>query len=288
MMLETEQINKQTLLEFIKNGLEEDVREGDHTSLACINPDSRSIAHLLIKDAGVVAGVELAKQIFEYVDETAQFKQLINDGDSVNFGDEVFHVECNSQALLKAERLLLNSMQRMSGVATLSNRFAFEVEDLPVKILDTRKTTPLIRFLEKWAVRIGGCHNYRDGLYDRIMIKDNHIDACGSITVAIKQANNYLKENKLDLGITIEVRNLMELYEVMEVGNVNRIMFDNFDLPILKEAIHIVGDKFETEASGGITINTVRKIAQTGVDFISVGALTHSAQSMDMSLKVMK
>ncbi len=288
MMLETEQINKQTLLEFIKNGLEEDVREGDHTSLACINPDSRSIAHLLIKDAGVVAGVELAKQIFEYVDETAQFKQLINDGDSVNFGDEVFHVECNSQALLKAERLLLNSMQRMSGVATLSNRFAFEVEDLPVKILDTRKTTPLIRFLEKWAVRIGGCHNYRDGLYDRIMIKDNHIDACGSITVAIKQANIYLKENKLDLGITIEVRNLMELYEVMEVGNVNRIMFDNFDLPILKEAIHIVGDKFETEASGGITINTVRKIAQTGVDFISVGALTHSAQSMDMSLKVMK
>lgn len=288
MMLETELIKKEEIIDFIKNGLKEDIGEGDHTSLACINPDSRSIARLLIKDAGVVAGVELAKQIIEYVDETAQFKQLINDGDSVNYGDEVFHVECNSLALLKAERLLLNSMQRMSGIATLSNHFVFEVEDLPVKILDTRKTTPLIRFLEKWAVRIGGCHNYRDGLYDWIMIKDNHIDACGGIPAAINKVNNYLKENELDLGITIEVRNLMELYEVMEVGKVNRVMIDNFDLPILREAVHIVGDKFETEASGGITINTVRKIAQTGVDFISVGALTHSAQSMDMSLKVMK
>ncbi len=288
MMLETELIKKEEIIDFIKNGLKEDIGEGDHTSLACINPDSRSIARLLIKDAGVVAGVELAKQIIEYVDETAQFKQLIGDGESVNYGDEVFHVECNSLALLKAERLLLNSMQRMSGIATLSNHFVFEVEDLPVKILDTRKTTPLIRFLEKWAVRIGGCHNYRDGLYDWIMIKDNHIDACGGIPAAINKVNNYLKENELDLGITIEVRNLMELYEVMGVGKVNRVMIDNFDLPILREAVHIVGDKFETEASGGITINTVRKIAQTGVDFISVGALTHSAQSMDMSLKVMK
>ena len=288
MIPETNQIDQKLITEFIKRGLEEDVRDGDHTSLACISPDSRSNARLLIKDDGVVAGVELAKQIFEYVDETAQFKQLVNDGASVNYGDEVFYVECNSQALLKAERLLLNSMQRMSGIATLSNRFAFEVEDLPVKILDTRKTTPLIRFLEKWAVRIGGCQNYRDGLYDWIMIKDNHIDACGSITSAIKKANEYLKEKNLDLGITIEVRNLMELYEVMEVGKVNRIMLDNFDLPILKEAVHIVGDKFETEASGGVNINTVREIAKTGVDFISVGALTHSAQSMDMSLKVVK
>ncbi len=288
MMLGTERIKEQDLKDFIKRGLEEDVRDGDHTSLACISPESRSKARLLIKDAGVVAGVELAKQIFEYVDESVQFKQLLADGGSVNFGDEVFYVECNTQALLKAERLILNSMQHMSGIATLSNRFAFEVEDLPVKILDTRKTTPLIRFLEKWAVRIGGCNNYRDGLYDWIMIKDNHIDACGSITTAIKKANDYLKANKLDLGITIEVRNLMELYEVLEVGKVNRIMLDNFDLPILREAVQIVGDKFETEASGGITINTVRKIAQTGVDFISVGALTHSAQSMDMSLKVIK
>ncbi len=288
MMPETELIKEQDLLEFIKKGLEEDVREGDHTSLACISLESRSRARLIFKDTGVVAGVELARRIFEYVDETAQFIQLIADGESVNFGDEVFHVECNSQALLKAERLLLNSMQRMSGIATLSNRFAFEVEDLPVKILDTRKTTPLIRFLEKWAVRIGGCENYRDGLYDWIMIKDNHIDACGSITAAINKANDYLKKNNLDLGITIEVRNLMELHEVLEVGKVTRIMLDNFDFPILREAVQIVNGKFETEASGGVNINTVRKIAQTGVDFVSVGALTHSAQSLDMSLKVMK
>jgi len=287
MMLETEQIKEQDLQDFIKNGLHEDVRGGDHTSLACIAPDSRSKARLLFKDTGIVAGVELARKVFNYVDESAQFTEMVTDGTNVDFGTEVFHVECNTQALLKAERLILNSMQRMSGIATLSNRFAFEVEDLPVKILDTRKTTPLIRFLEKWAVRIGGCENYRDGLYDWIMIKDNHIDACGSITAAINKANDYLKKNNLDLGITIEVRNLMELHEVMEVGNVTRIMLDNFDLPILREAVMIVDGKFETEASGGVTINTVRKIAQTGVDFISVGALTHSAQSLDMSLKVM-
>ena len=288
MMIETERIKEQDLQNFIKNGLQEDVRDGDHTSLACISPESRSKARLLFKDTGIVAGVELAREIFKYVDESAQFNELIADGTNVDFGVEVFHVECNSQALLKAERLILNSMQRMSGIATLSNRFAFEVEDLPVKILDTRKTTPLIRFLEKWAVRIGGCHNYRDGLYDWIMIKDNHIDACGSITSAIKKANEYLKKNNLDLGITIEVRNLMELDEVLEVGNVTRIMLDNFDLPILREAVMIVDGNFETEASGGVTINTVRKIAKTGVDFISVGALTHSAQSLDMSLKVME
>jgi nicotinate-nucleotide pyrophosphorylase (carboxylating) len=286
-MLGTELIKDQDIKEFIRKGLEEDVRDGDHTSLACISPESRSKARLLFKDTGVVAGVELAKHIFEYVDESSQFTQMVSDGESVSYGDEVFFVECNSQALLKAERLLLNSMQRMSGIATLSNRFAFEVEDLPTKILDTRKTTPLIRFLEKWAVRIGGCQNYRDGLYDWIMIKDNHIDACGSITAAITKANDYLKKNNLDLGITIEVRNLMELHEVLEVGNVTRIMLDNFDLPILREAVHIVDGKFETEASGGVNINTVRKIAQTGVNFISVGALTHSAQSLDMSLKIM-
>lgn len=284
----TESIKKEDFLNFIQLGLEEDVKESDHTSQACIPPDARSKARLLIKDAGVIAGVELARMIFEFVDETAVFTPLIADGESVNFGDEVFHVESNTRALLKTERLLLNAMQRMSGIATLSNRFAFEVEDLPVKILDTRKTTPLIRFLEKWAVRIGGCHNYRDGLYDWMMVKDNHIDACGSITAAIRKVNEYLKKNKLDMGITIEVRNLMELNEAMEVGNITRIMLDNFDLPILREAVMIVDGKFETEASGGVTINNIRKIAQTGVDFISVGALTHAAQSMDMSLKVMK
>ena len=179
-------------------------------------------------------------------------------------------------------------MQLMSGIATLSNRFKFEVEDLPVKILDTRKTTPLIRFLEKWAVRIGGCTNYRDGLYDWIMIKDNHIDACGSITKAVEKVHAYLKENNLDLGITVEVRNLVELHEVLAVGGITRIMLDNFELPILREAVQIVNGRFETEASGGITIHKVRKVAKTGVDYISSGALTHSAQSMDISLKVIK
>lgn len=283
-----DQVNKEDILDFIKKGLEEDVKEGDHTSLACIPADARNKARLLVKDTGVIAGVEFAKMVFKHVDETAEFETLKEDGSYVNFGDEAFRVECNAQALLKAERLVLNTMQRMSGVATLSNRFAFEVEDIPVKILDTRKTTPLLRFLEKWAVRIGGCTNYRDGLYDWIMIKDNHIDACGSITSAINRVNEYLKTNNLDLGITVEVRNLDELHEVLNVGNVTRIMLDNFELPILKEAVLVVDKKFETEASGGVTIHTVREIAKAGVDYISVGALTHSFQSMDMSLKVIK
>ena len=187
-----------------------------------------------------------------------------------------------------AERLLLNTMQRMSGIASLSNRFLFEVEDLPVKILDTRKTTPQLRYLEKWAVRLGGCTNYRDGLYDWIMIKDNHIDACGGITPAIEKVHAYLEAQNLNLGVTIEVRNLVELHEVLKVGKVTRIMLDNFELPLLKEAVATINGRFETEASGGITIHNVRQVATSGVDFISVGALTHSAVSLDMSLKVVK
>ncbi len=279
----------ETLLdEFIENALLEDAPEGDHTSLACIPPDSRSKAKLLIKDVGVLAGVEVAKRVFKKVDNTSTLKVFIEDGQDIRDGDIAFTVEGNSQALLRAERVILNTMQRMSGIATLSNRFLFETEDLNVKILDTRKTTPLIRFLEKWAVRLGGCENYRYNLSDWIMIKDNHIDACGGITQAIEQVEAYQKENELNLGVTIEVRNLVELYEVMKVGKVTRIMLDNFEIPILAEAIAIVNGKFETEASGGITINTVRRIAQTGVDYISVGALTHSAQSLDMSLKIVK
>lgn len=288
MLANADQITKTELLDFIKRGLHEDIRDGDHTSLACIPSEARSKARLLVKDSGVIAGIEVAKEIFKYVDETATFEMLVEDGSSVDYGDEAFIVECNAQALLKAERLVLNTMQRMSGIATLSNRFKFEVEDLPVKVLDTRKTTPLLRFLEKRAVHIGGCTNYRDGLYDWIMIKDNHIDACGGITPAINRVNQYLKENDLNLGITVEVRNLEELYEVLEVGNITRIMLDNFELPLLREAVLIVGNKFETEASGGVTIHKIREIAKTGVDFISVGALTHSFQSMDMSLKVIK
>ena len=273
---------------FIDQALKEDVGEGDHTSLACISSDARSKARLMVKDAGVLAGVEVAKRIFEKVDTTSTVKVIIEDGTDVHFGDIAFEVECNAQALLKAERLVLNIMQRMSGIATLSNRYKFEVEDLPVTILDTRKTTPLIRFLEKWAVKLGGCSNYRSGLYDWIMIKDNHIDACGGIQEAIQRVADYQKENGLSLNVTVEVRNLVELYKVLEVGNITRIMLDNFEIPTLREAVQIVDGKYETEASGGINIHTIREVAKTGVDFISVGALTHSAVSLDLSLKVVK
>ncbi|RME99642.1 MAG: carboxylating nicotinate-nucleotide diphosphorylase [Bacteroidetes bacterium] len=276
------------LNDFIKRALAEDVGDGDHTSLACIDPESRTTAQLLCKDPGIVAGVEVARRIFEYVDPSAEMNIYIPDGKYMSFGDIAFEVHCNTQALLKAERLVLNTMQRMSGIATLSNRYKFEIEDLPVQILDTRKTTPLIRFIEKWAVRLGGCTNYRNGLYDRIMIKDNHIDACGGISPAIERVAAYQQARGVKLPVTIEVRNLVELYEVMQVGQVDRIMLDNFELPILAEAVAIINNRFETEASGGVNIHTVRKIAQTGVNFISVGALTHSAGSLDLSLKVVK
>jgi len=274
--------------DFIIAGLEEDVRDGDHTSLACIDPASRDTAFLFAKDNGVIAGVPIAEKIFTHLDPDAEFKVHIEDGSPVKYRDVVFEVTCNSQALLKGERLALNLMQRLSGIATMSDRFVAETEGLGVTILDTRKTTPLLRFLEKYAVRMGGCTNYRDGLYDRIMIKDNHIDACGGIPQAINKVNQYLTDNNLDLEITIEVRNLVELHMALETGNINRIMLDNFELPLLKEAVLTIGSRFEIEASGGVNIYTVRKIAKTGVDFISVGALTHSAGSLDLSLKVQK
>jgi nicotinate-nucleotide pyrophosphorylase (carboxylating) len=279
---------EEQIQDFIVRALREDVGEGDHTSQACIPADDRSTARLLVKDAGIIAGIAIAERIFHHVDPTAELKIKMEDGKNMSYGDIAFEVTCNTQALLKAERLVLNTMQRMSGIATLSNRFVFEIEDLPVKILDTRKTTPNLRFLEKWAVRLGGCYNYRDGLYDRIMLKDNHIDACGGIKAAIEQVTAYQKEKQLSLPITVEVRNLVELYEVLDVGQVDRIMLDNFELPILAEAVAVVNKRYETEASGGVNIHTVRKIAQTGVNFISVGALTHSAVSLDLSLKVVK
>ena len=281
-------IDQQQIKEFIKQGLEEDVRDGDHTSNACIPEGSRSKAKLLVKDTGVLAGVALAESIFNYVDPTSDFKIEIPDGKDVDYGDIAFEIECDTRALLKSERLVLNTMQRMSGIATLSSRFAVEVEGLPVKILDTRKTTPLIRFIEKWAVAIGGCTNYRDGLYDWIMIKDNHIDACGSIAGAIERVHQYLESKNLDLGITVEVRNLVELHQVLEVGGITRIMLDNFEIPLLREAVHTIDGRFETEASGGIKLRNVRKYAETGVNFISVGALTHSSGTLDLSLKIIK
>jgi len=273
---------------FIALALAEDVGDGDHTSNACIPSSHRSSAILLMKDHGVVAGVDLAKNIFTAVDPDSEINIFIPDGKDAFYGDRIFEITCNTRALLKAERLVLNSMQRMSGIATLSNRFAFEVEGLPVKLLDTRKTSPLFRSMEKWAVKIGGCDNYRFGLYDWIMIKDNHVDACGSHKEAIRAVRQYLTENQLTLPVTVEVRNLQELREVLSVGGITRIMLDNFEVPILAEAVEMVGEAFETEASGGINLNNVRKYATTGVDFISVGALTHSAGSLDMSLKVIR
>ncbi|MCS6928279.1 MAG: carboxylating nicotinate-nucleotide diphosphorylase [Saprospiraceae bacterium] len=279
-------ITEEQISEFILAGLREDIGKGDHTSMATISPTHRSRAILKVKDYGVLAGVELAERIFRFLDPEVRFIAHKTDGADVFYGDEPFEVEGLTRALLLGERLVLNTLQRMSGIATLASRFAFEVGDLPVKVLDTRKTTPLIRFIEKWAVHIGGCENYRWGLYDRIMIKDNHIEACGSIQAAIERVHEYLKEHQLNLEITVEVRNLEELYEVLEVGGIHRIMFDNFEIPILAEAVATVDRRFETEASGGITLFNVRRYALTGVDYVSSGALTHSAQPLDMSLKI--
>lgn len=279
---------KALLDDFIDRGLQEDAPQGDRTSLACIDPNARSKAKLLVKDVGIIAGIEVAKHIFERVDKTVKFTQHLQDGEEVRFGQVAFEIEATSQGILLGERLALNIMQRMSGIATLANHFVFETEDLDVKVLDTRKTTPQMRFLEKMAVKIGGCHNYRHSLSDWFMIKDNHIDACGGIKQAIEQVAAYQKENNLDLGVTVEVRNLVELHEVLNVGQVTRIMLDNFELPLLYEAVATVNKRFETEASGGININTVRKVAKTGVDYISVGALTHSVPAFDLSLKIVK
>ncbi len=285
-------IKEEDLNDFIDRALFEDVRDGDHTALACISADQRSRAKLLVKSQGILAGVALAEHIFKRMDKNVLFYKKMEDGAVMAFGDIAFEVECDSQTLLKAERLVLNTMQRMSGIATLSHEFKAAVADLPVTVLDTRKTTPLLRFLEKWAVKIGGCSNYRYGLYDRIMIKDNHIDACGNITKAIEKVTLYKQEkNLLQLPVTVEVRNLAELQETMTAGandKVQRIMLDNFDLPTTRQAVQIVGSHFECEASGGVTLATIRDIALTGVGFISVGALTHSAYSLDLSLKVIK
>lgn len=273
---------------FIAAALQEDVGSGDHTSIACIPSGARNNAHLLAKDSGIISGIRFAKNVFTHLDPESEFEVMIEEGNNIVPGDIVFTVHCNSRALLQAERLVLNVMQRMSAISTMSRRFADEVSDLPVKVLDTRKTTPLMRFLEKEAVAIGGCTNYRFGLYDRIMIKDNHIDACGGITQAIDRVLAYLRERNLDLKITVEVRNLIELYEVLRKGQVDRIMLDNFEIPILHEAVEIISGRFEVEASGGITLLNVRQIAETGVDFVSVGALTHSCGALDLSLKVVR
>ncbi len=278
-------LDEKILDEFIIEALNEDVGEGDHTSLACIPADSVSYAKLLIKDEGVLAGIKIAKAVFNLVASDYEFKQLLNDGDKVRYGQVAFYVKCNTHALLKAERVCLNLMQRMSGIATLAHEFVEEVNG-KVTILDTRKTTPQLRFLEKWAVSIGGASNYRSGLYDRIMIKDNHVEAAGGVGQAIKETMKYFERNNFTLPITVEVRSIEELNEVLKTGNVDRIMLDNFNIPLMKEAVALIANQFEIEASGGITLETVGAVAKTGVDYVSVGALTHSYQSLDMSLKI--
>jgi len=279
-------IDTEQLKWFIQTALDEDVKDGDHTSQACIPEDQISKAKLLVKDKGIISGVEIARQIFEYLDPNAELEILMGDGSEVAYGDISFYLTCNSQALLKGERLALNTMQRLSGISTLSRAFAKEVKGYPVTILDTRKTTPLLRFLEKWAVEVGGCSNYRDGLYDRIMIKDNHVEAAGSITDAVGRVINYLKENDKQLEMTIEVRSFEELEEVLSLDLSARVMLDNFTPEEMQKAVAIINERMEVEASGGIKLNNVREVAATGVNFISVGALTHSAQSLDLSLKI--
>jgi nicotinate-nucleotide pyrophosphorylase (carboxylating) len=281
-------IDQDLVARFIKESLHEDVGPGDHTSLSTITADKLQSAQLLVKDHGVLAGLELAVLIFHHVDPLLEVEVLLRDGEIVAPGQVALIVTGRARSITIAERLVLNCMQRMSGIATTTWKMVGLVSDLPVKIIDTRKTTPLFRYFEKWAVRIGGGHNHRFALYDMILIKDNHVDYAGGITQAIAAANNYLKENKLNLQIEIEVRNFEELQEVLAFGQVNRIMLDNFSTVNLRKAIGMIDNKYITEASGGITPETVRAFAETGVDEISVGALTHSIRSLDLSLKAIK
>lgn len=271
--------------EIIKQALLEDIKEGDHTSLSTIPKNSTGKAQLIVKQKGIIAGVDIAKRVFMAVDTTLKFTKKINDGFNVNIDDIVFEIEGSSISILSAERLALNFMQRMSGIATTTAMYAERISGLSTRLLDTRKTTPLLRELEKMAVKFGGGYNHRMGLYDMIMIKDNHIDFAGGIEKAIDACCSYLKEKKLDLKIEIEVRNLEELNRVLKKGGVDRIMLDNFSVDNMYKAVQLIDGKYETEASGGITLETIRPYAETGVDFVSVGALTHQIKSLDMSLK---
>ena len=263
----------------------EDIGDGDHTTLCCIPEDAMGKSHILIKEDGILAGVEVAKRVFAKFDPTMQVEVLINDGTPVKKGDIAMVVTAKVRSLLQTERLMLNIMQRMSGIATMTNKYVERLKGTKTHVLDTRKTTPGLRMLEKQAVKIGGGMNHRIGLFDMILLKDNHIDFCGGITNAITRCHEYLKEKGLNLKIEIEVRNFEELAEAMNCGGINRIMLDNFSVADTKKAVDIVGGKFETESSGGITFDTIRDYAECGVDFISVGALTHSVKGLDMSFK---
>ena len=270
--------------ELIRMALQEDIGDGDHSTLACIPADAEGSAKMVAKQDGILCGAEVGKRVFQFVDKTLNVTLLKKDGDAVAKGDVVMLVEGHSGSILTAERTALNFMQRLSGIATETHRMVSMLKGLNTKLLDTRKTTPNMRLIEKYAVVCGGGTNHRIGLYDMIMLKDNHIDFAGGIEAAIDRTRNYLKDKNKDLRIEIEVRNLDELQRVLDHGGVDRIMLDNFDIPTLREAVKRIDHRFETEASGGITDQTLRAYAETGVDFISVGALTHHIKSLDLSL----
>jgi nicotinate-nucleotide pyrophosphorylase (carboxylating) len=278
-------LDKEYIYPFIANALAEDVGDGDHTSLATIPAGTQGKAKLLVKDTGILAGVELAIEIFKQVDSNLKVNVLLHDGAEIKPKDIVFEVEGDAQSILTAERLVLNCMQRMSGVATKTHEIVKLLKGTGTKVLDTRKTTPGMRYLEKWAVKIGGGVNHRFGLFDMILIKDNHVDYSGGIKQAIQNTKEYLQKTGKKLAIEIEVRDLSELQQVLDTGGFDRILLDNFNFDDLRKAVSMVGNKFETEASGGITIDNIRQYAECGVDYISVGALTHSVKSLDLSLK---
>ena len=283
-MITRKQFNKEIDL-IIANAIREDVGEGDHSSLACISHKAAGSAHLLVKDHGIIAGVAFAKQVFEFVDPSLVVDVKIKDGSQVKHGDVCFIVSGSSQSILKAERLVLNAMQRMSAIATKTGAFVKLLEGFSTKILDTRKTTPGIRALEKWAVTIGGGENHRFALYDMIMLKDNHIDFCGGVVTAIETTKQYLKNNNLDLKIIVEARDFDEIEQILSTTGVYRILIDNFNFEDTKKAVALIGDRCLTESSGGITLETIAAYAACGVDYISSGALTHSVHNMDLSLK---
>ena len=283
-MISPEQFEKEIEL-IIKNAIREDIGDGDHSSLACIPASAAGKAKLLVKDQGILAGVDFAKRVFEYVDPDLKLEIKIKDGELVKRGDIAFYVQGSSQSILKAERLVLNAMQRMSAIATKTSEFVRKLEGTKTKILDTRKTTPGIRALEKWAVKIGGGENHRFALYDMVMLKDNHIDFAGGITKAIEKTQKYLKENNLDLKIIVEARDMAEIREILKSDGIYRILIDNFNYEDTRKAVDLINGKCLTESSGGITLETARNYAECGVDFISSGALTHSVHNLDLSLK---
>lgn len=283
-----EYLSELAINSFIRLALAEDVGAGDHSSLACVPADSLGKAVLKCKDEGVLAGVNLAERIYLLVDDKLKITNYFKDGDAIKYGDIILNVEGSQQSILKAERLMLNCMQRMSGIATYTKSISGLIAHTSTKLLDTRKTTPNFRIMEKWAVLIGGGKNHRFNLEDMIMLKDNHIDAAGGITKALQQTAEYVKTKKLDIKVEIETRDIEEVKEVLSVGLVDRIMLDNFDIATTVEALKLIDGKYETECSGGITEETIVAVAETGVDYISVGALTHSFQSLDLSLKIQK